>query len=207
MLKIVVFVVAVLGALFVAPMAASAVPYTPGAQVVANDYSLSPCQSIDIHADAGYFVPGEAVQVSISGTDDASTTWSNAVVGASTSGTSTSTGAFDISTKVSRNASGSYNITLTSPSASGSVVLAVAAANPSNPSDPADPSDPTNSGSGSNLSSSGSSASGVLSTAGLATTGVSISGAIVWGAAGLVALGIALMIVRGMVRREGRTGA
>ena len=66
MYKIVAFVGIVLAGVFVAPMAASAVPYTPGAVISANPVHLHPGGTSVISAGSGYFGPSEHVAVSVS---------------------------------------------------------------------------------------------------------------------------------------------
>jgi hypothetical protein len=117
MYKIVAFVAVVLAGVFVAPVAASAVPYTPGAQIVASRIHLIPNQTTRITADTGFFGGGQSVHVAISGT--AASDWSTPAVTSSASGGATFT------LRAPKSSTGRYTVTLTSTSASGSVVLTV----------------------------------------------------------------------------------
>ena len=118
MYKIIAFVAVVLAGVFVAPVAASAVPYTPGAQVVASVYNLTPGQSTRVTADAGFFGGAQSVHVAISGT--AASDWATPASLTSDAGGGTS---FVLTAPTS--STGHYTVTLTSASASGSVLLTV----------------------------------------------------------------------------------
>jgi hypothetical protein len=191
MYKIVAFVGIVLAGVFVAPMAASAVPYTPGATISADPVNLHPGDSSVISAGSGYFGPSEHVDVSVSGgTTSHATAHTLSVSGGWTvpdTLTSTSAGAASFSLTAPAGSHGDYTVTLTSASASGSVVLDVTPA--------------TSGGSGSNPGG-GSGTIATTGTGGLAFTGLSLPMMVVWAILAIIALGAALVTVRRMKQRE-----
>jgi hypothetical protein len=193
MFKIFVFIAAVLAAVFIAPMAASAVPYTPGAEVHASKITLAPGGTTRIFTDPGFFTPGETVTIAVSGVDASGVSYPQTL-------TAGSTGSVSFALTVPNDATGSYVVMLASPSASGSVALNVIANG-----QPSNPTDPTNPGQGGAASGdSGSSSSGlasVLGIAGLAFTGGQFPGLLIWAVAGMIGLGIALLALRSAKRR------
>ena len=191
MYKIIAFVGVVLAGVFVAPMAASAVPYTPGAVISANPVHLHPGGTSVISAGSGYFGPSEHVDVSVAPGGTTTGIHTNSVSNGWTvpdTLTSTSSGAASFSLTAPAGSNGTYTVTLTSASASGSVVLDVTS---------------TSGGSGSNPG--GGDGSGTIATTGtggLAFTGISLPMMLIWAIAAIIALGVALITVRKMKLRE-----
>ena len=189
MYKIIAFVAVVLAGVFAAPLAASAVPYTPGAVISANPVNLHPGDTSVISAGSGYFGPSEHVGVSVgSGAGGAAhtTSLSDGWTVPDTL-TSTSSGAVSFSLTAPAGSSGAYSVTLTSASASGAVVLNVTAG-----------------GSGTTIGGGGGSG-GTIATTGtgsLAFTGISLPMMLAWAVLAIIALGVALLTVRRVKQRE-----
>ncbi len=174
--RIILALTAVLSAVFLAPLAASAAPYTPGAQFVASDYTVVPGQTVTVTGQDGFFQGGEAVTFTLTGEDGASAVIAAGVGSAplavepiSYTKTANAAGGVSASVTVPATAEGSYSVSGVSASASGSVTLTVVAEDD-----------------------------------GLASTGYELPLALIWAVAGFVALGVALVVVRRTVRGTSR---
>jgi hypothetical protein len=185
MLKVFIFISAVLAAVFMAPMAASAVSYTPGAQVHASNYNPHPKETVTVFADPGFFKANESVSVTVTGVDAPGITFASST---STTVSSNGAGATSFPLTGPADSTGPYTVTLTSASASGSVTLNVVAG-----SSTVTPGSPGTTSSGGGVGS---------ALAGLAFTGLQFPGLLVWVMLGLIGLGTAFLIVRSVKRRE-----
>ncbi|MCL2515964.1 MAG: hypothetical protein FWD85_03950 [Microbacteriaceae bacterium] len=169
------------GAVFAAPLAANAAPYTPaGSSTITVTETGAPGSTFTLVIISGTFVPGSTLTVTFSSTGPVPTSATAASFLAATStvnaGTANASGGATITGTIPADATSNINVTVTDAAGnSASGVIAVNAA-----------------GTGSSN---------------LATTGTYISLATVWGAVGLVALGGGFIVVRQMnaKRRDGQS--
>lgn len=166
----------VLGALFVAPVAANAAEYVPASNVTVAG-PVTPGGTDTVGFAAGSFTPGETVTFSVTGAGRASLA-ALAQQTVSLTKTASSTGSTSVKVTLPVGGSGTYSLTATGAT-SGNVATAALTVVPADSGSTA--TDPSGS---------------------LAFTGSTVSMLVVWSAAGAVALGIAFMVVLALVRRQ-----
>ena len=170
--KISAVVILAAASLFVVPLAANAATYVPANQGGSAMVTVTPGAPASIGFTAGAFVADETVTVTVTGTPDATL----GVVKASVSKTyaATGTGAlkFTVSIPTTATASSVYGITATGLKSGRIGVSTITVA----PKDAA--------------------------AKGLAFTGGTLPVMLIWGGAGILILGIALLVVFSVVRRQ-----
>ena len=166
-------------AVFAVPAAANAAGYVPEGNVTVSDSTVEPGQTVTVGFSADSFTPGESVSFTLTGENAAGATLATvkAVVNStSITKTASATGAVSVAVTLPTNAVGSYTLTgtgLTSGSV-GTATLSVVAADSAT----------------------------VVKAGGLASTGYDAPMLAIWAAAGALLLGIALVTVLTVVRRQ-----
>ena len=175
-------------AVFAVPAAANAAGYVPDGNIVVSG-DIEPGATVTIAFTAGSFTPGESVSFTLTGENAAGATlatFKSVVNSQSLVKTATGTGAVALDVTLPTNASGTYTTTATGLTSGtvGTASLTVAAADSA-----------TATGTGTGTSTGG----------GLASTGYNAPMLAIWGGAGALLLGVALVVVLGVVRRQRAT--
>jgi len=174
-------------AVFAVPAAANAAGYVPDGNIVVSG-TIAPGSPVTISFTEGSFTPGEQVSFTLTGENAAGATlatFKSVVNSQSLVKTSTGTGAVALDVTLPADASGTYTTTATGLTSGtvGTASLTVAAAD-------------SGAGTGSGAD---------TSTGGLASTGYNAPMLAIWGGAGALLLGVALVVVLGVVRRQRAT--
>jgi hypothetical protein len=162
-------------AVFAVPAAANAAGYVPASDVVVSG-ATAPGSTATVTFESG-FTPGENVSFAVSGEGSATlAVFKSATV--TLTKTATSAGAATVAVTLPANATGTYTTTATGLSSGtvGTASLTVAAAD-----------------------------SGTAAKSGLAETGYNAPMLLIWAAAGALILGLALVVVLTIVRRQRAT--
>jgi len=168
-------------AVFAVPAAANAAGYVPEGNVTVSDSTVEPGQTVSVSFDDASFAAGESVSFTLTGENAAGATLATikAVVNStSITKTASAAGAVNVAVTLPTNASGSYTLTgtgLTSANVGTATLTAVAAD------------------------------SAAAANGGLASTGYNAPMLAIWAAAGALLLGIALVVVLTVVRRQRAT--
>ncbi|ANP71463.1 hypothetical protein [Cryobacterium arcticum] len=173
-------------AVFAVPAAANAAGYVPDGNIVVSG-TIAPGSPVTVSFTPGSFTPGETVSFTLTGenaTGATLATFKSVVNSQSLTKTAAGSGAVAVAVTLPTNASGSYTTTATGLTSGtvGTASLTVAAADSA-------------AGTGSGTSTGG----------GLASTGYNAPMLAIWGAAGALLLGVALVVVLGIVRRQRAT--
>lgn len=167
-------------AILAGPVAANAAdPYVPNDSISVSG-SVTPGGTAVVTFKNGAFAAGENVALSVTGEGPITLSVVKASVEtARITKTASAAGAVALNVKLPTDAKGTYSVTGTGLTSGrvGTASLTIAAAD-------------------------GGSSTGGDSGQGLAFTGANVSPLIIWGAGGIVCLGIALLIVMGIVRRQ-----
>ena len=173
-------------AVFAVPAAANAAGYVPDGNIVVSG-DIEPGATVTVAFTAGSFTPGEPVSFTLTGENAAGATlatFKSVVNSQSLVKTATGTGAVALDVTLPTNASGTYTTTATGLTSGtvGTASLTVAAADSA-----------TGAGTGTSVG------------GGLASTGYNAPMLAIWGGAGALLLGVALVVVLGVVRRQRAT--
>jgi hypothetical protein len=163
-------------AIFAGPAAANAAGYVASDHVTVSG-SSTPGGTAVVNFLAGSFGAGDSIKFAVTGEGTVTLSAVRAAVQTTTlTKTADTSGAVSLNVKLPTSATGSYTVTATDVSTGtvGTATITVAAAD------------------------GGAARPG----AGLPFTGANISPLIIWGAGGILLLGIALLVVRGIVRRQ-----
>jgi hypothetical protein len=177
-------------AVFAVPAAANAAGYVPVGNISVSG-AVVPGGTVTVGFADGSFTPGESVSFTLTGENAAGATLATfkAVVDSqSLVKTASDTGAVSLDVTLPTNASGTYTVTATGLTSGtvGTASLTVATADGA--------ATGSNSGTGTDAA-----------TGGLASTGYSAPMLVIWGSAGALLLGVALVVVMGIVRRQRAT--
>ncbi|MDJ0351053.1 sortase [Cryobacterium sp. PH29-G1] len=163
-------------AVFAFAPAANAVDYVADTLTTVSDSTPAPGEAVTVAFAATAFGAGEAVTFSAEGTPAATLSVVKAAVSNTVTKTATAAGAVSVVVTVPTDATGAYTVTGTGTSGTvGTAVLTVVAADAGAP---------------------------IAVDNGLATTGYNAPVLVIWGAAGVLVLGVALLLVRISVRRQ-----
>ena len=173
-------------AVFAVPAAANAAGYVPDGNIVVAG-AIEPGATVTVTFTEGSFTPGESVSFTLTGENAAGATlatFKSVVNSQSLVKTAAGSGAVALDVTLPTNASGTYTTTATGLTSGtvGTASLTVAAADSA-------------AGTGTGTSTGG----------GLASTGYNAPMLAIWGAAGALLLGVALVVVLGIVRRQRAT--
>jgi hypothetical protein len=179
-------------AVLAVPAAANAAGYVPVGNISVSG-PVVPGGTVSVGFADGSFTPGESVSFTLTGENAAGATLATfkAVVDSqSLVKTASGTGAVSLDVTLPTNASGTYTVTATGLTSGtvGTASLTVATAD--------------GAATGSN---SGTGAGTDAAPGGLASTGYSAPMLVIWGSAGALLLGVALVVVMGIVRRQRAT--
>jgi hypothetical protein len=175
-------------AVLAVPAAANAAGYVPVGNISVSGAVVAG-GTVTVGFDDGSFTPGESVSFTLTGENAAGATLATfkAVVDSqSLVKTASDTGAVSLDVTLPTNASGTYTTTATGLTSGtvGTASLTVATADGA----------PAGSNAGTNAASGG-----------LASTGFNTPMLVIWGSAGALLLGVALVVVTGIVRRQRAT--
>ncbi|WP_120338182.1 sortase [Cryobacterium soli] len=173
-------------AVFAVPAAANAAGYVPDGNIVVSG-TIAPGSPVTISFTEGSFTPGEPVSFTLTGENAAGATlatFKSVVNSQSLVKSAAGTGAVALEVTLPTDASGTYTTTATGLTSGtvGTASLTVAA-----------------------VDSAGGAGSGTSTDGGLASTGYNAPMLAIWGGAGALLLGIALVVVLGVVRRQRAT--
>lgn len=161
-------------AVFAFAPAANAVDYVSDSHVTVSASAVQgEIAQIDF-ADSA-FVPAESIRFTVTGSTGVQLAVVKAAVDTSLTKNATSTGSSSLSVTIPDDATGSFSVTASAASATYTATLTVVAADAGAP---------------------------VAVDNGLATTGYNAPVLVIWGAAGVLVLGVALLLVRISVRRQ-----
>ena len=171
-------------AVFAVPAAANAAGYVPEGNIFVTG-AVTAGATVTVGFTDGSFTPGEDVSFTLTGENAAGATlasFKSVVNSQSVVKTATASGAVSLDVTLPTDASGTYTVTATGLTSGtvGSASLTVGS---------------TDAGTGSSDSAAG----------GLASTGYNTPMLAIWGAAGALLLGVALVVVLGVVRRQRAT--
>ncbi|PXA70000.1 sortase [Cryobacterium arcticum] len=171
-------------AIFAVPAAANAAGYVPVGNITVSG-AVTPGSVVTVSFTDGSFTPGEDVSFTLTGENAVGATlatFKSVVNSQSLVKTASDTGAVSLDVKLPTDATGTYTVTATGLTSGtvGTASLTVGSAD---------------AGTGSSDSAAG----------GLASTGYNTPMLAIWGAAGALLLGVALVVVLGVVRRQRAT--
>lgn len=174
MKKIIAAAMLVVVGVFAAPAVANAAGYVPSSDVAVSG-PVTPGSTDSVGFAAGSFTPNESVTYSVTGEGRATLSAATATV--SLTKTASASGAASVNVTLPQGATGTYSLTATGLT-SGNVATAALTVVPAD------------------------TASANGSTGGLAFTGSTGAMLLLWSAGGAIALGVALMLVLALVRRQ-----